>query len=286
VVRELVRDTRPTIVTLQETKLDHLDKDLVSEILGSDFMENFVFLPAQNTRGGILLAVHEDHYKIHSSDLGVHSVTATIQTCTESVEWSITAVYGPQGDNEKLQFLGELRWVRHSVTDKWLILGDFNLILQAEDKSNDNLNRRLMGAFRDVVRDLELKELNLRGRKFTWSNDRTQTRIDRAFCTSAWDLMLPNVSLQALSSRVSDHCPVLLAGNGTASRFRGFRFESFWPKLEGYHQVVQNAWEQEVHVFNPFLSLHVKLKRTSKALKAWAKTKLGKTKFCDVPLSS
>jgi exonuclease III len=142
-------------------------------------------------------------------------------------------VYGPQGDNEKLQFLGELRWVRHSVTDKWLILGDFNLILQAEDKSNDNLNRRLMGAFRDVVRDLELKELNLRGRKFTWSNDRTQTRIDRAFCTSAWDLMLPNVSLQALSSRVSDHCPVLLAGNGTASRFRGFRFESFWPKLEG-----------------------------------------------------
>jgi hypothetical protein len=40
-----------------------------------------------------------------------------------------------------------------------------------------------MGAFQDVVRDLELKKLNLRGRKFTWSNDRTQTRIDRAFCS-------------------------------------------------------------------------------------------------------
>jgi hypothetical protein len=31
--------------------------------------------------------------------------------------------------------------------DKWIVLGDFNMILQAADKSNDNLNRRLMGAF-------------------------------------------------------------------------------------------------------------------------------------------
>jgi hypothetical protein len=37
------------------------------------------------------------------------------------------------------------------------VLGDFNLILQAADKSNHNLNRRLMGAFRDLIRDLELK---------------------------------------------------------------------------------------------------------------------------------
>jgi hypothetical protein len=37
------------------------------------------------------------------------------------------------------------------------------MISQASDKSNTNLNRRLMGAFKEVVTDLELKELNLRG---------------------------------------------------------------------------------------------------------------------------
>jgi hypothetical protein len=82
--------------------------------------------------------------------------------------------------------------------------------------------------------------------------------------------MLLDVCLQALSSRVFDHCPLLMAGN-VVPRFRGFRFESFWPKLEGYHEVVQGAWERQVNVFNPFLRLHVKLKRTTKALKAWAK---------------
>jgi hypothetical protein len=43
--------------------------------------------------------------------------------------------------------------VRLGVRDKWLVLGDFNMILQAADKSNANLNRRLMGAFRELVRD-------------------------------------------------------------------------------------------------------------------------------------
>lgn len=222
VVRDLVRDTKATIVSLQETKLDHIDRVLVLEILGSAFVDNFVYLPAIGTRGGILLAVHEGHYHLKSSELGVHSVTANIETSSALVDWSITAVYGPQEDNEKIHLLGELRWVKQFVPEKWLLLGDFNMILQATDKSNANLNRRLMGAFRDVVRDLELKELALRGRKFTWSNDRTQTRIDRAFCTTAWDLLLPNVGLQALSSRVSDHCPLLLAGNVTMPTFKGF----------------------------------------------------------------
>lgn len=73
----------------------------------------------------------------------------------------------------KIQFLSELKGVQQRVTDKWLLIGDFNMIMQASDKSNDNLNRRLMGAFRDAVSEMELKELNLRGKKFTWTNDRT-----------------------------------------------------------------------------------------------------------------
>jgi hypothetical protein len=85
----------------------------------------------------------------------------------------VTVVYGPQDDQAKLQFLGEIRWLQHVVSDEWLLVGDFNMILQATDKSNSNLNRRLMGAFREVVRVLALKELNLRGRKFTWSNNHT-----------------------------------------------------------------------------------------------------------------
>jgi hypothetical protein len=45
VVRDLVGDTRASIVTLQETKLALVDRDVVVEIMGVRFRENFVALP-------------------------------------------------------------------------------------------------------------------------------------------------------------------------------------------------------------------------------------------------
>jgi hypothetical protein len=54
--------------------------------------------------------------------------------------------------------------------NRLLILGDFNLIYQEQDKNNSNLNQRLMGAFKAAIDHLRLKEIKLNGRRFTWSN--------------------------------------------------------------------------------------------------------------------
>jgi len=42
---------------------------------------------------------------------------------------------------------------------------------------------------------------------------------------------------------------------------------------------VQQAWQQPVHIFNPFLRLHIKLTRTAKALKQWARKLIGNNKL-------
>ena len=91
--------------------------------------------------------------------------------------------------------------------------------------------------------------------------------------------MLPASMLHALSSMVSDHSPLLLVGASAANSYRGFRFESFWPKLEGYQEAVQHAWEQPVSAYNPFLRLHIKLSRTAKVLRQWAKKKIENNKL-------
>lgn len=62
-------------------------------------------------------------------------------------------------------------------------------------------------------------------------------------------------------------------------RFRGFKFEAFWTRLQGYQEVVQQAWARDVHVFNPLLRLHIKLQRTSKALRVWARRLIGNNKL-------
>jgi exonuclease III len=71
--------------------------------------------------------------------------------------WWITGVYGPRSVAEKHNFLQELKNLASQRWEKWLVLGDFNLIYQTSDKNNRNLNRHLMGAFKSALDSLLLK---------------------------------------------------------------------------------------------------------------------------------
>ena len=159
-VNLLVKDTAATIVCFQETKLQNVDQAVVRRLVGAKFTNNFVVLPANG-----------DFCDLSSQQLSTNAVTATCTMRADGTSWQITVVYGPQGDAEKLQFLQELKAIPRPAHGRWLILGDFNLIYQAEDKNNSNLNRHLMGAFKAVIDELNLKELRLNGRRFTWSNE-------------------------------------------------------------------------------------------------------------------
>ena len=144
----------------------------------------FVALPATQTREGILLALSEDHFSLSHIFLYNNAITAKVTMKADDLEWWITVVYGPQTDAEKLLFLQELMDIATPAHERWLVLGDFNLIYQAVDKNNTNLNRRLMGSFRATIDDLHPKEISLNGRRYTWSNGQdnpTLTRFDRFF---------------------------------------------------------------------------------------------------------
>jgi hypothetical protein len=106
------------------------------------------------------------------------------------------------------------------------------------------------------MNDLEPKEIQLRGRKFTWTNNITHTRIDRAFCTIDWEVMLPNCRLQSISSLVSDHRLLFLTGDSNLRKYGGFRFESFWPEMRGIQRrggSLAEAWSRHTKLTQPFL---------------------------------
>ena len=59
----------------------------------------------------------------------------------------ITIVYGPMCHNRKSAFLRKLRRLKPFVGQRWLVLGDLNLIYRAHDKNNRKLNLRSMRLF-------------------------------------------------------------------------------------------------------------------------------------------
>lgn len=273
-VAKLIADLKCNIVCLQETKLEMMDIILVAESVGARFSDNFVYKPAAGSRGGILIACSDD-FSVEPllSIPDEFSITATITDKSNNASWSITAVYGPQNTPDKLRFLTELAALKPLVLKEWLVLGDFNLICKAEEKSNTNVNFRLMGQFRNTIDLLEMRDLPLCGKKFTWSNERagtTLTRIDRMLISNDWELRYPQYQLSPASSAVSDHSPLLLK-KMDVKVFKGFRFEAYWLKLQDIDEVVSLSWNKPLASAEPVRRLHAKLARTALALKRWEK---------------
>jgi exonuclease III len=50
-VKQVISTFRPDLICLQETKLPHISASIVRNSLGPLFENNFIFLPAANTRG-------------------------------------------------------------------------------------------------------------------------------------------------------------------------------------------------------------------------------------------
>ena len=54
-----------------------------------------------------------------------------------------------------------------------------------------------------------------------------------------------------------------------------FHFEAFWPKIDGFLDTVQSAWDSVGSLHCPLVTLDRKLKETSKRLQSWSTKKVG-----------
>jgi exonuclease III len=169
-VREFVSELRVNIVRFQETKLDVIDDFSVMQCLGPSF-DGYAYLPALGTRGGILLAWDKSVIDITNISLDSFAITGEVRTKDDN-RWWLTTVYGPQTVEEKIAFLNELTERRSLCLESWMVVGDFNMILYAGEKNNENLDRNMMARFRSFMQEFELKDLYMHGRRFTWSSER------------------------------------------------------------------------------------------------------------------
>lgn len=263
-VKIMIQEAGPQIICLQETKLDNVTSFLAMEFLGHPCM-CFKYLPAESTRGGILVAWNKDFVEAESPIRQLYTLSLNLTMKLSNVAFKITTVYGPTEDSLKPSFLAELVDCQPPFGMPWLCLGDFNLIYEARDKNNSNINRRMMGRFRRALDDSELLELRLQNKRYTWSNGRaspTLVHLDRVFCNKEWDAAFPATSLQALSSSLSDHSPLFLGSHQHAPRSASFRFEYFWPRAPGFLDVVVSAWNGPARGMSPLMIFHNRLMAT------------------------
>ncbi|XP_073363345.1 uncharacterized protein [Aegilops tauschii subsp. strangulata] len=94
-------------------------------------------------------------------------------------------------------------------------------------------------------------------------------------CTSGWEITHPNCLLQCLSSAASNHCPLLVDCVSRPPGARRFHFERFWPKLDGFHHVVSEAWNFGHLDPDPYRRIVARLKVTARRLQSWSARTIG-----------
>lgn len=240
-VRTLVDNIRTAIVCLQETKLDVIPQTLLSLMLGIAFLE-YAYLPVSETHGGILIVGCQPDVNFSNVLIGCYVIMVSVQLPNVGeamTKWWLTSMYGPQEDAYKLLFLKDLEAIRDACPGPSALTGDFNIILNESDKSNDRVDRANLRRFRRTIATLELQDLHLHGRCFTWSNERENPMLVRL---DNWESMFPNAHLCGLGSDASDHYALLLQTNLGQMTKAWFHFELFWPKFNDYINIITQAW--------------------------------------------
>ena len=161
---------------------------------------------------------------------------------------SITFIYGQPDHTKREEVWIELKHLRHIARTNWLCIGDFNQILSHDDKFAFD-SKKIIGSdlFQQILSELELCELEAKGKKYTWMNQRenesfVMEKLDRAFAIVDWINSCPQYTLHNHPIIRSDHGAILLnLENKHPFRRSPFKFEKMWVNHNECQHVVQNA---------------------------------------------
>jgi hypothetical protein len=225
---------------------------------------------------------------------GDFSLKFKLRNKEDNFEWCFIAVYGAAQDNDKEKFLSELVRMGDTVHTPVLVRGDFNIIRCLSEKNNNKYSDKRPSLFNVVINSLNLRELQLSGRHFTWANNLqcpTFEKLDRILFSTEWEVKFPQVMVKALPRGILDHTPLLLDRGildhtpllldtrlPSQPKANSFKFELAWLFKDGFHEKVIEVWQCEVKGSSSIEIWQNKIRSLRRYLRGWAKNMNGSYK--------
>ncbi|XP_027183870.1 uncharacterized protein LOC113782162 [Coffea eugenioides] len=175
---------------------------------------------------------------------------------------------------------GELLREKQEVKP-WFLVGDFNVILSAEEKRGGvpfrQADRMELAQFMSLA---GVGDAGFSGSRYNWCNNRqgmarVWRRLDRLLINSAAMRMECDFTVRHLGRDPSDHEPLLLSA---VTRLDGkpspFRFLNVWTTKPGFLDVVKQCWSGSLPG-SPLKVLSEKLRKMKQALRQWSRSSFG-----------
>ncbi|XP_060170476.1 uncharacterized protein LOC132601407 [Lycium barbarum] len=171
-----------------------------------------------------------------------------------------TLVYAKCSASERLELWEDIYHLSNTLSCSWLIGGDFNVVLNDEEKIWGNPIQPLdIEDFAFCINSCDLEEVNFKGSPFTWWNGRADEacifeRLDRMFVNSLLLDNFGNIEVEHLARTGLDHAPLLC---------------TYGDKHQNLAELVHLEHD------DPFINFKSKMKKPKEVLSKWSREVFG-----------
>ena len=280
-IKDLLSEYEVDFVGLQETMKKSYSDKFFRKI---DPMKKFIWhwLTSDGKSGGILCGININKFDVGNVVEGQFSLVMTAVDKKTQKSLTLAIVYGPAHNDKKDQFLTEISNICGSSKSPLLIGGDFNILRYSSEKNKKFAGNKISDLFNWVINTHELREVDLIGGKYTWSNNQQDPileKLDRILISEDWEAEFPLTNLRKIPRELSDHNPlVLCTDQEKVKKSKAFCFETSWLKLPDFLPKITEIWEDHVVGASVVDRWIIKIKRVKKFLKGWGLSLKGHTR--------
>ncbi|KAL4366778.1 hypothetical protein GQ457_05G010670 [Hibiscus cannabinus] len=275
-LRYLNQKHKPCIIFLSETKQK---KRFLERIRHRLLFPNSFYIEPEGKSGGLTLWWKAE------ADISIlkgekHMIDTKISINNGS-PWFCSFLYGPPNREKKKEFWESITRLRNNISSPWCLMGDSNIIANQTEKIGGNFyDLSQANWFNHAINKCGLLEMPIKGGSYTWSNlgtddDSIMEKLDRILFNVNWNDMFKRAVGVMEPAIGSDHSPIFCLLNGANRKpRRKFKFESKWLREDDCLETIKHSWNQRTGSTRAlFLG---KLKRTSRKLLIWSKSKYGR----------
>lgn len=159
--------------------------------------------------------------------------------------------------------------------ERWLLGGDLNDIRQPGEKLEGRpRSEASCRVFNEFVEKMNMEELKVRGRQWTWANNWhdegfIEARLDRFFGASLWLIENGNAIVYSVEKTASDHNLLMVDTDPAVERKKGrFYFDKRWLHKAGIEELISKAWGTKC-IGSTMFQVAQKIKRCRIELLKW-----------------
>ncbi|KAL2923459.1 hypothetical protein RDABS01_014950 [Bienertia sinuspersici] len=197
-------------------------------------------------------------------------------------EFYTTFIYAHNDAGAREKLWKDLEQLHSKMTGPWLLMGDFNCVINLEERLGSAVRVSEMDPPRRCFELCGLQDIPYSGHFYTWTNkqlaqDRVFSKLDRLLANETWMDKYDTGNAVFLTEGCSDHCPMVIRmDQGVGKGRKPFKYYKIWQSAADYTERIRNAWNTPIHGTSMFVVTQ-KLKQVKKSLK-----ELNNTGYCSI----